>query len=163
MADDRRDSSRTEFDTRPVGVGVRAGGATAELRTAGAGSGLSRLERHGGSKQQGAVSVKELEVPAKKAKLTFDKKYEEPEEEPVNVRALGEEEDDEDGEDERTYPRWAVVSFWLFRKSIVPVVMIVMLIVGLYAGYVILGDGPKDKVFEWSTWRHLYDLVFADS
>ncbi|MDQ0113628.1 DNA-directed RNA polymerase subunit beta [Paenibacillus harenae] len=57
----------------------------------------------------------------------------------------------------------ANIAFWILRKSIVPVIMVIMLIAGLYAGYVVLGNGPGDEVFSWSTWQHLYDLVFADS
>lgn len=70
---------------------------------------------------------------------------------------------EEDGEEKRSMPTWAKVAFWLFRKSIVPVIMIVMLIAGLYIGYVYLGKASKDDVFEWSTWQHLYNLIFAES
>ncbi|MBD2868383.1 DNA-directed RNA polymerase subunit beta [Paenibacillus arenilitoris] len=52
---------------------------------------------------------------------------------------------------------------WILRKSIVPLIMLIMLIAGLYIGYVIFGNGPKTDVFSWSTWKHLYDLVFAES
>ncbi len=152
MVDDRRDSSRTELESRPAS-GVRAGGATAELRSAG--SGLSRMERHGGT-PSGNAAAKAKEVPGKTAKLTFEKKHEEPEE-PGQAPEIDEE------DEEREYPKWATVSFWLFRKSIVPVVMVVMLAAGLYVGYVIMGKSPKDEVFDWATWQHLYDLVFAES
>lgn len=131
-------------------------------------SGLSRMERHGGSSSNSSsnsstANDQEKEVPAKKAKLIFGKKKSEEHSKPEAEEPVNEPEWDEEAEEEREYPRWAVVSFWLFRKSIVPVVMIVMLIVGLYAGYVFLGDAPKDEVFKWSTWQHLYDLVFAES
>ncbi|OUS75177.1 hypothetical protein B1748_18760 [Paenibacillus sp. MY03] len=164
MADERRDSSRIELEDRPAPGGVRAGGATAELRTPMRSSGLSRMERHGGSSSNSSTANdQEKEVPAKKAKLIFGKKKSEEPAKPEAEDPVNEPEWDEEAEEEREYPRWAVVSFWLFRKSIVPVVMIVMLIVGLYAGYVFLGDAPKDEVFKWSTWQHLYDLVFAES
>jgi cobalamin biosynthesis Mg chelatase CobN len=55
------------------------------------------------------------------------------------------------------------VLLWLLRKSIVPLIMVIMLVTGLYVGYVIVGKGPEEDVFVWQTWRHLYDLVFADS
>jgi len=55
------------------------------------------------------------------------------------------------------------ILFWLLRKSIVPIIMIIMLVAGLYIGYTILGDQPKEEVFQWPTWRHLYDLIFAES
>ncbi|MHA6481335.1 DNA-directed RNA polymerase subunit beta [Paenibacillus sp. strain BS8-2] len=152
MVDERRDSSRTELESRPTG-GVRAGGATSELRSAG--GGLSRMERHGGG-SSAPVAAKSKVVPSKTAKLTFEKKPEKP------VEADDALETNEDVE-EREYPKWATVSFWLFRKSIVPVVMIVMLAAGLYVGYVIMGKAPEDEVFDWATWQHLYDLVFAES
>lgn len=55
------------------------------------------------------------------------------------------------------------VLLWLLRKSIVPLIMIIMLITGLYVGYVVVGKQPEDEVFQWSTWQHIYDLIFADS
>lgn len=154
MVDDRRDSSRTEVEGR-IASGVRSGGATAELRSV-SGSGLSRLERHGGNPPSGIAADKSKEVPGKTAKLTFEKKNEVPEEQGKAPKT-------DDEEEERTYPNWATVSFWLFRKSIVPVVMVIMLIAGLYVGYVIMGEAPKDDIFDWATWQHLYDLVFAES
>lgn len=154
MVDDRRDSSRTELEGR-IASGVRAGGATAELRSVSR-SGLSRIERHGGNSSTGISAVKSKEVPGKTAKLTFEKKIEAPEEQ-------GKAPETDDEEEERTYPKWATVSFWLFRKSIVPIVMVIMLIAGLYIGYVIMGEAPKDDIFDLATWKHLYDLVFAES
>ncbi len=70
---------------------------------------------------------------------------------------------EEDDEDEYRLPTWGRVVFWLFRKSIVPVIMVVMLLVGMYAGYIYLGKGAKEDVFHWETWKHMYDLVFAES
>ena len=55
------------------------------------------------------------------------------------------------------------ILFWLLRKSIVPIIMIIMLVAGLYIGYTVLGNQPKEEVFQWPTWRHLYDLIFAES
>lgn len=66
-------------------------------------------------------------------------------------------------EKEHRFPTWVRVMFWVLRKSIVPIIMLIMLLIGLYVGYVVLGKGPKGEVFDWATWRHLYDLVFADS
>lgn len=154
MVDDRRDSSRTELEGTTAS-GVRAGGATAELRSV-SGSGLSRMERHGGNPSPGIAAVKSKDIPGKPTKLTFEKKNEVPEEQ-------GDSSEMDDEYEERKYPKWATVSFWLFRKSIVPVVMVIMLLAGLYVGYVIMGKASKDEVFDWATWQHLYDLVFAES
>ncbi|CAM4371153.1 DNA-directed RNA polymerase subunit beta [Paenibacillus alkaliterrae] len=60
-------------------------------------------------------------------------------------------------------PEGVKMLLWFLRKSIVPLIMLIMLITGLYVGYVVVGKGPEDDVFSWSTWQHLYDLVFAES
>lgn len=60
-------------------------------------------------------------------------------------------------------PFWARALFWLLRKSIAPIIMIVMLLAGLYIGYVIVGGQPKEDVLEFSTWKHMWDLIFAES
>lgn len=52
---------------------------------------------------------------------------------------------------------------WILRKSIVPLIMVVMLAAGLYVGYTVVGNGASGDVYHWSTWKHLYDLVFSDS
>lgn len=57
----------------------------------------------------------------------------------------------------------ARIAFWILRKSIVPVIMVIMLITGLYIGYATIGKQPGGEVFQWSTWQHMYDLVFSDS
>jgi hypothetical protein len=52
---------------------------------------------------------------------------------------------------------------WMsFKIFIIPIFCIAALIVGLVVGYVILGDKPLSEVFDTSTWKHLYDLVFAE-
>lgn len=52
---------------------------------------------------------------------------------------------------------------WILRKSIVPLIMIIMLVAGLYVGYTVLGNGSGSDVFHWETWMHLYELVFGES
>jgi hypothetical protein len=52
---------------------------------------------------------------------------------------------------------------WMSTKIfIIPILCIAALIVGLVVGYVILGNKPLSDVFDISTWKHLYDLVFAE-
>lgn len=52
---------------------------------------------------------------------------------------------------------------WMsIRMLIIPVLCIAALIVGLAIGYVVLGDKPLADVFDSSTWKHMYDLVFAE-
>ncbi|UVI29925.1 DNA-directed RNA polymerase subunit beta [Paenibacillus spongiae] len=55
------------------------------------------------------------------------------------------------------------VFLWLLRKSIVPLLCLLAVVGGLYIGFSVIGKQPGSEVFEWSTWRHMYDLVFADS
>ncbi|OMF35883.1 hypothetical protein BK133_10460 [Paenibacillus sp. FSL H8-0548] len=55
------------------------------------------------------------------------------------------------------------VLLWFLRKSIVPLIMLIMLAAGLYIGYVVVGKQPEEDVFQWATWRHLYDLIFAEA
>ncbi|ANY70689.1 hypothetical protein BBD42_11010 [Paenibacillus sp. BIHB 4019] len=55
------------------------------------------------------------------------------------------------------------IILWILRRSIVPCIMVIMLIAGLYIGYTVLGKQSGDDVFQWSTWQHVYDLVFSDS
>ena len=45
---------------------------------------------------------------------------------------------------------------------IIPVLCLAALIVGLAIGYVVLGDRPLSEVFDAGTWKHMYDLVFAE-
>ena len=60
-------------------------------------------------------------------------------------------------------PWWINSIFWILRKCIAPIIMIVMLLAGLYIGYVIVGGQDKGEVFEWATWKHMWDLIFAES
>ncbi|WP_169507390.1 DNA-directed RNA polymerase subunit beta [Paenibacillus harenae] len=69
----------------------------------------------------------------------------------------------EGSSDKKQRPKGLKVLLWIMRKSIVPLIMLIMLIAGLYIGYVVVGNGPESDVFSWSTWKHLYDLVFAES
>ncbi|MBW5445906.1 DNA-directed RNA polymerase subunit beta [Cohnella sp. CFH 77786] len=52
---------------------------------------------------------------------------------------------------------------WItFKVLIIPGLCVLALIVGLAAGYAVLGGRPVSEVFEIDTWKHMYDLVFAD-
>lgn len=52
---------------------------------------------------------------------------------------------------------------WISVKMlIIPVVCIAALILGLAIGYVVLGDRPLSEVFDTGTWKHMFDLVFAE-
>ncbi|WP_054025426.1 DNA-directed RNA polymerase subunit beta [Bacillus sp. FJAT-28004] len=69
----------------------------------------------------------------------------------------------EESSNKKQRPKGVSMLLWLLRKSIVPLIMIIMLVAGLYIGYVVIGKQSGDEVFSWATWQHLYDLVFAES
>jgi hypothetical protein len=52
---------------------------------------------------------------------------------------------------------------WMTVKVlIIPVLCLIALIFGMAVGYAVLGGKPVSQVFDWNTWKHMYDLVFAD-
>lgn len=51
---------------------------------------------------------------------------------------------------------WTIIQIFL-----IPMLLAGALGGGMVAGYVILGNGNLQEVLEWSTWQHVYDLVFA--
>ncbi|WP_171056264.1 DNA-directed RNA polymerase subunit beta [Paenibacillus sinopodophylli] len=67
------------------------------------------------------------------------------------------------GSNKKQRSKWLSVLLWILRKSIVPIIMVIMLVAGLYIGYVVIGKQEETDVFSWATWQHLYDLVFADT
>lgn len=165
MADDVMNSSGNELPRQSAGNGRMTGNAAGVNRTSGSSTGvypgaypggLSRAQRlnnvsSGGESRPGGGKEPEKGNGGE----TGDNK--------VKVKNRTKETWPEEDEEEKRFPTWARVAFWLFRKSIVPVIMVVMLLAGLYIGYVYLGKSSKDDVFEWSTWQHLYDLIFAES
>ncbi|MFD0590631.1 DNA-directed RNA polymerase subunit beta [Paenibacillus sp. GCM10027627] len=134
MSDDRIHSGRRDFESRPQDNSKSEGSADRGSIN----GGLARSQRHR-SYLQSSQSESPVAKPAKRPA----------------------ERDKEEDDYER--PAWARISLWIVRKSIVPIIMIIMLLAGLYFGFVFLGKGPEGDVFEWATWRHLYDLVFAES
>ncbi|UQZ33870.1 DNA-directed RNA polymerase subunit beta [Paenibacillus sp. PK3_47] len=57
---------------------------------------------------------------------------------------------------QRRTSRWTMIQWFL-----IPLLLIAALGGGLVAGYVILGKKELGDVLMWSTWKHVYDLVFA--
>ncbi|WP_151733735.1 DNA-directed RNA polymerase subunit beta [Paenibacillus tengchongensis] len=51
---------------------------------------------------------------------------------------------------------WRIIQWFL-----IPLLLIAALGCGLTAGYVLLGKREFAEVLQWSTWKHVYDLVFA--
>lgn len=48
------------------------------------------------------------------------------------------------------------------RRLLVPILCLVALMIGLYIGYAKIGGGDGSDVWNINTWKHIYDLVFAD-
>ncbi|MFY0544201.1 DNA-directed RNA polymerase subunit beta [Brevibacillus sp. H7] len=53
---------------------------------------------------------------------------------------------------------------WLALASkalLVPLLLFFSLVVGLLIGYSVMGKRPVSEVFDWNTYKHMYDLIFA--
>lgn len=61
----------------------------------------------------------------------------------------------------RTQPKWLSMTLRILTYIRVPLLCIVALFIGLWIGYVKLGGQATSEIFQVSTWKHLYDLVFA--
>lgn len=46
-------------------------------------------------------------------------------------------------------------------RIMVPIFLVLALGGGMVFGYVVLGKQELSEVFQWSTWRHVFDLVFS--
>lgn len=65
-------------------------------------------------------------------------------------------------QDEHKQPAGRKVPVWgIIQVFLIPLLLVAALGGGLVAGYVILGKKELADVFQWSTWQHVYDLVFA--
>ncbi|WP_068778937.1 DNA-directed RNA polymerase subunit beta [Paenibacillus sp. GM2] len=64
---------------------------------------------------------------------------------------------------EKNNPEVKQRAWWVVPLRIVLVLLFfaVALIGGAIAGYVVLGKQDIHDVLDWSTWRHVFDLVFA--
>ncbi|WNQ11577.1 DNA-directed RNA polymerase subunit beta [Paenibacillus aurantius] len=49
----------------------------------------------------------------------------------------------------------------VIRVLLIPLICVLALFAGLAIGYVTLGGQPFADVWKLSTWKHLFDLVFA--
>ena len=65
-------------------------------------------------------------------------------------------------EDEQQPVRRRGISAWtIIQWFLIPLLLVAALGGGLVVGYVILGKKEFSDVLLWSTWKHVYDLVFA--
>ncbi|WP_081793540.1 DNA-directed RNA polymerase subunit beta [Paenibacillus darwinianus] len=67
------------------------------------------------------------------------------------------------GEASRRRPAALRIALRILRFCLVPALCVAALLGGLYVGYVILGKAPAEDVWQWGTWKHMYDLVFSES
>lgn len=67
----------------------------------------------------------------------------------------------EQTEDKKELPRKGVSKWTIIQWFLIPLLLVAALGGGLVVGYVVLGKKEFSDVLEWSTWRHVYDLVFA--
>ncbi|MDQ0902973.1 MULTISPECIES: DNA-directed RNA polymerase subunit beta [unclassified Paenibacillus] len=59
-------------------------------------------------------------------------------------------------------PKWLHIIWLIFKIIRIPVLCVLAVFIGLWIGYTKLGHQPAGEIFHMSTWRHLYDLVFAN-
>jgi len=59
-------------------------------------------------------------------------------------------------------PTWLRVTLGILKYLSIPIVLCIAVVIGLYIGYVKLGDRPASDMLHWETWKHLFDLVFAE-
>lgn len=44
---------------------------------------------------------------------------------------------------------------------VIPFLLFISLVIGLMIGYSVLGDRPVSEVFQFETYKHMYDLIFS--
>lgn len=64
----------------------------------------------------------------------------------------------------RNWRRWWSRYGWpVARHLIVPAICVLALLIGMAAGYTVLGGRPLSDVWDIETWKHMFDLVFQDT
>jgi hypothetical protein len=58
---------------------------------------------------------------------------------------------------------WVRVVKGIVRWTWIPIACLAALFIGLSIGYVYVGKQPLDEIWDMATWRHLFDLIFADT
>lgn len=54
------------------------------------------------------------------------------------------------------------IALKLLKYASVPLLLLICLYIGLYIGYSVVGKQPSSEIWELQTWKHMYDLVFAE-
>ncbi|OXM86384.1 DNA-directed RNA polymerase subunit beta [Paenibacillus rigui] len=60
-------------------------------------------------------------------------------------------------------PKWKRRLFLTWKWLGIPFLCVIGLGAGMVIGYVYLGKRPMEEVYEFDTWRHIYDLVFSET
>lgn len=58
---------------------------------------------------------------------------------------------------------WTRYVWPVARHLIIPAVCLLVLFAGMAAGYTVLGGGSLSEVWELDTWKHMFDLIFAET
>lgn len=61
-----------------------------------------------------------------------------------------------------TRPTWVTVILTTIKILYIPLLLFLAVVVGLWVGYVKLGKQPSEEIFKLETWKHLFDLIFAE-
>lgn len=62
----------------------------------------------------------------------------------------------------KSRPKWLKIILQILKIIRVPALSVLAVLIGLWIGYSKLGGQPASEIFHIQTWKHLYDLVFAD-
>ncbi|WP_018750014.1 DNA-directed RNA polymerase subunit beta [Paenibacillus sanguinis] len=49
----------------------------------------------------------------------------------------------------------------ILRIVVILLILVLALVGGAFVGYVVFGKQDPSEIWNWSTWRHVFDLVFA--
>ncbi|WP_284643173.1 DNA-directed RNA polymerase subunit beta [Paenibacillus silviterrae] len=58
---------------------------------------------------------------------------------------------------------WQRALLGVIRWTWLPLACVAAVIIGMVVGYVYLGKQEPGEMLDMGTWRHLFDLIFADN
>ncbi|AHD03956.1 hypothetical protein ERIC2_c00760 [Paenibacillus larvae subsp. larvae DSM 25430] len=100
--------------------------------------------------KQDQASELESQIPVVIAHTTENETYEEPEDAklPKDKKPAGQ---------RSTASRIAVKTLKILR---IPLLCILVLFIGLWIGYSVIGKQPASEIFHIGTWKHIFDLIY---
>jgi hypothetical protein len=75
-------------------------------------------------------------------------------------QALPRQKQEAEHKERRTGKAWTVTAAKLL---LVPFLLFFSLVIGLVIGYSVIGNKPVSEVFDFHTYKHMYDLIFQDT